>query len=54
MEAILCVFLGYLTGTVNPAYLLSRIEVHLSYIWNKDEELERLKDVYPEDYKNVV
>lgn len=38
----------------NIARILRDEEVHLSYIWNKEEELERLKDVYPEDYKNVV
>lgn len=29
-------------------------EVRISYLWNKEAELERLKDVFPEDYENAV
>lgn len=29
-------------------------EVHISYLWNKEAEIERLKDIFPEDCENAV
>lgn len=55
MNKVLCVLFGYFIRTINPAYLLGKRkgidirtqgsgkELHLSYLWNKDKELERLR-----------
>lgn len=38
----------------NVRRILKDEEVHLSYLWNKQAEIERLRDRFPEDAENAV
>lgn len=38
----------------NIVRMMKDEEVHLSYLWNKEAEIERLRDKFPEDAENAV